>query len=279
MAAVFAPLEVPMNAILENLKSTGLNLSQFAKAGLILLVGTFVLGLLARFIFGKKSVLNHAVCSAIAIIFIYAITVVLRSCGANLTQFVAPLPFVELQGNNLSLLSLRDMEYTMLFSQVLSMIILTFLVNLAEGWLSKGKKFWSWFLLRIVIVLVGYAMHLVATYLFNRFLPEGLVTYAPTVLLGVLVLLLATGALKIVVGAILSTVNPIIGGLYTFFFANIIGKKLTAAVLTAAILAGLVFALEHVGITAIAIGAAALIAYIPFLILLVILWYLINKLL
>lgn len=279
MAAVFVLLEVLVNTILELLNTTGLNVTQMAESGLILLVGTFVLGVLSRFVFGKKSMLNHAVCSSIAIIFIYCITALITCCGVRADLLTAPLPFMEIRDNTLILLSPKGMDYTILFSQILSMIILTFLVSLAEGWLSKGKKFLAWLALRFLIVLIGYGLHLVATYLFNRFLPEGLVTYAPTVLLGILVLLLATGALKIVIGALLSTVNPIIGGLYTFFFANIIGKKLTASVLTCGILVGLILALEYIGVTVITIGSGILLLCIPFLILLVLLWYLINKLL
>ena len=41
------------------------------------------------------------------------------------------------------------------------------------------------------------------------------------ILLGLLILLLLVGALKIVIGALLATVNPRIGAFYTFFFATI----------------------------------------------------------
>ena len=80
------------------------------------------------------------------------------------------------------------------------------------------------------------ALHLIVTQLFTTYLPQGLVTYAPTILLALLVLLLLVGALKIVVGAILATVNPLIGAFYTFFFATIVGKALSKAMLTALLL-------------------------------------------
>ena len=90
-------------------------------------------------------------------------------------------------------------------------------------------------------------------------------------------LLLLTGALKILVGALLTTVNPIIGGLYTFFFATVIGKQISKATLTTVILAGLIIALKYAGVTVISIASAALIAYVPILILLMILWYIVCK--
>lgn len=257
--------------------SMGIDLYQFALGALILLVGSLLISLLGRFVFGEKSALCYAMSSAIAILFIYAVTVVLKSLGADFGQWIAPLPFVTVTDNSLALFSFQGAHYTTICTEILSMIILAFLVNIVDGWLSKAKNFFTWLFLRIVTVAVAYAMHLIVVWAFATFLPEGLVTYAPTVLLGVLVLMLLTGALKILVGLALSTVNPIIGGLYTFFFATIIGKKLSKAVLTTAILAALVLLLRYAGITAISIASAALIAYIPFMILLIAIWYLVNR--
>ena len=257
--------------------SMGIDLYQFALGALILLVGSLLISLLGRFVFGEKSALCYATSSAIAILFIYAVTVVLKSLGADFGQWIAPLPFVTVTDSSLMLFSFQSAHYTTICTEILSMIILAFLVNIVDGWLSKAKNFFTWLFLRIVTVVAAYAMHLIVVWAFATFLPEGLVTYAPTVLLGVLVLMLLTGALKILVGLALSTVNPIIGGLYTFFFATIIGKKLSKAVLTTAILAALVLLLRYVGITAISIAPAALIAYIPFVILLIAIWYLVNR--
>lgn len=267
-----------MDQIMQLFTSSGIRLDSFWKAALILLVGTFLLSVFGRFIFGKHSVLHNAVSSVIGILFIYAATVVLQSAGARFSSFIAPLPFVSISGSNLYLFSFQNAHYTTICAEVLSMIILAFLVNLADGWLPTGKKLFSWIFFRCLTVVIGYLMHLVVLWLFNAFLPEGLVTYAPVVLLALLVLLLLTGALKILVGALLATVNPIIGGLYTFFFATIIGKQVTKAVLTTAILAGIVMALQYLGIGVISIASAALAAYLPLLILLIILWFIVGKL-
>ena len=54
----------------------------------------------------------------------------------------------------------------------------------------------------------------------------------PGVLAGaVLTVLLLVGALKLVVGAVLATVHPLIGAFYTFFFATLVGKALTMCLL------------------------------------------------
>lgn len=266
-----------MEIITDFFSGIGINFDSFWKAALILLIGTFLLSIFGRFVFGKRSALNNAVSSAIGILFIYAVTVVLKSAGAQFESFIAPLPFVSISGDRLALFSFEGAHYTAICSEVLNMIILSFLVNLADGWLPKGKNIFSWLFFRCLTVIIAYLLHLIVVGLFAAYLPQGIVTYAPTVLLVLLVLLILTGALKIIVGALLSTVNPIIGGLYTFFFATVIGKQITKAVLTTAILAALVLALGYAGIGVISIASAALVAYIPFLIVLVVLWYIVIR--
>ena len=251
--------------------------ASFFKTALILLLGTFLLSVFGRFVFGKRSALNHAVSSAIGILFIYMITVILRSAGAGFESLIAPLPYVSISGTELSLFCFEGAHYATVCSEILSMIILAFLVNLADGWLPAGKNIFSWLFFRCLTVLIAYILHLIIVGLFATYLPDGIVTYAPTVLLFLLILLLLTGALKIVVGALLTTVNPIIGGLYTFFFATVIGKQISKAILTATILTALVLALQYAGIGVVSIASAALLAFIPLVIVLIALWYIVFR--
>lgn len=247
----------------------------YIKIALILLVGSFLMSLFGRFVFGKRSALNHAVSSAIGILFIYAITVVLESAGADFSRFIAPLPFVSISGSTLSLFSFTNAHYTTVCAEILSMIILAFLVNLADGWLPKGKNIFAWVFFRCLTVVIAYILHLLTVWLFATYLPQGIVTYAPVILLAILLLLLLTGALKIPVGALLTTVNPIIGGLYTFFFATVIGKQITKAIVTTVILIAMVLGLQYIGVSSVAIDSAAMVGYIPFLVVLVVLWYIV----
>lgn len=266
-----------MEAIVQFFSSIGIDFDTFWKAALILLLGTFLLSIFGRFVFGKRSALNNAVSSAFGILFIYAVSVVLRSAGAQFTAFIAPLPFVSISGEEMVLFNFMDAHYTTVCSEVLSMIILSFLVNLADGWLPRGKNVFSWVFFRCLTVVIAYLLHLIVVGLFATYLPEGIVTYAPVILLALLVLLLLTGVLKVLVGALLTTVNPIIGGLYTFFFATVIGKQITKAVLTTVILSGLVLLLRYIGVTVISIASAALVAYIPIMIVLIVLWFIVSR--
>lgn len=266
-----------MESITQFFHSYEIEFDSLWKAALILLLGTFLLTALGRLIFGKKSVFKNAASSSIGIIFIYAATVVLESAGAQFSSWIVPLPFVHIANGQLYLFDFMTAEYTQIFAQLLSMIILAFLVNLADTWLPKGKNIFSWIFFRTLTVVIGYALHVLSVGLLATYLPEGIVTYAPVVLLSILVLMLLTGALKILVGALIATVNPVIAALYTFFFANLVGRQITKAVLTTAILSGIVMLLRYVGIIAISVISSALIAYIPLMLLLILLWYIVCK--
>ena len=268
-----------MEIIVNLFHAIGLDFYDFAITVAVLLAGTVLLSLLGRFVFGKKSQLCSAISSAIGIVFIYALTVVLKSAGLHFDGILAPLPLVTIGNEVLTLFSFANAHYTVICSEILSMIILAFLVNLADGWMPKGKNLFTWLLCRCLTVLIAFAAHLLVVWLFGLLLPQGLVTYAPTVLLGLLIIMLLTGCLKIIVGALLATVNPIIGGLYTFFFATVIGKQVSKAMLTTLLLTGLVLLLRYLGIIIISVSMTALYAYIPFLLVLLALWYLVNRLL
>lgn len=268
-----------LNNMVSSLIGQEVDMTSFLILALVLTVSSLVFGFIGRFAFGKKSVLNQSVSSAIGILFIYAVTVVIYSYGLDLKILVSPLPFVRLQGESLSIFQFADSNYVIICGEVLNMVILAFLANLANSWMPHGKKLFSWLFFRVLSVAIGMVLFAIANYLLTTFLPEGLLTWAPVILLVLLVIMLLVGALKGLVGAVLVTVNPLIGFLYTFFFANVVGKMLTRAMLTTLLIAGLVYALNYFGVFAIAIGTAVLVAYIPILLLLLVLWYIVGKLL
>ena len=266
-----------MESIIAYFNSLNIDLPQALIVGAVFLIGVILIASIGRFIFGKKSTLGVAVSSTFGIVFIYLIAVLLRIGGSQFAPSITPLPFVAITDEALNFHVLTG-EFSYICAELLNMIILAFLVNLADRWLPKGKKLLSWIFFRIVTVALGYLMYVAVNYAFDALLLNSIAVYAPMVMLAILILLLLTGALKILVGAVLSiSLGPLVGALYTFFFANIIGKLVTRAVLTTAIITGLVYLLNHLGIFAISIISTALIAYIPFLVLLVIVWYITNK--
>ena len=150
-----------MDAIIKQLSSLDVDFWYLGKIALVLLLGTFLLSAFGRFIFGKRSALNNSVSSAIGILFLYAVTVVLNSAGTQFESFVAPLPFVTISGEEMRIFSFENAHYTVICSELLSMVILSFLVNLADGWLPRGKNIFSWLFFRCMTVVLALLLHLV----------------------------------------------------------------------------------------------------------------------
>ena len=266
-----------MEEIIAKLQEANVNPEVFVKASSILALGSLILGCIGRFVFGKKSAFFHAVSSSIGIIFVYAAVIVVYSVLPNLTKYIPEMPFVTFSESKMQLFSFQGSHYTIICTQLLNMVILAFLANLLDSCIPAGKNIILWLLAKCVTVVGAILLQLLVNWLIARFLPQGLIVYAPTILLGLLVLLLLVGALKFLVGAILTTVHPLIGAFYTFFFATLVGKSITKALLTTGILTGIIYALNYIGCYSISIASAALIAYLPLVILLAFTWYIINR--
>jgi len=267
-----------MESIVSYFADIGVDFLSFLKLAGILLLGALLVCSISRFIFKKQTLLCSAVSSSITIVFIYVVMVLILTVVTELRFLVTPLPFVSISAETISFFRFDDTGYTVIAAELLSMIILAFLVGLVDSWLPKGKNILSWTLWRILTVTVGFLLHYAAFMLIHRYLPQGIVLYAPVILLAILIIMLLTGALRLILGLILATVNPLIAALYTFFFATMIGKQVTKAVLTTGILSGIVLLMQDLGIAEMSIQTEALIAYIPFLLLLIPVWYLVCKL-
>lgn len=249
----------------------------FLKALAILVGCILVISIIGRLLFGKRSTLNQSISAGIGILFIYTVTILVYSYGISLDFLISPLPFVSISGEYLHIFNFVTADYVNVCGHVLDMIILAFLVNLVNSWLPLGKKLLGWLFFRVLSVGIAMLLHALVQNTVSAFQPEGLLTWAPVILLGLLVLMLAVGALKFLVGLIISTVNPLVGFLYTFFFANAVGKQLTRSILTTLLFCGLIYALNQSGIVSIFIGSAAIAAYLPLLSVLVILWYIVAR--
>lgn len=246
---------------------------------LIVAVSSLILGIIGRVFFGKRSSLNHSVSSAIGILFVYAVTIVIYTFDpVNLSRFLSPLPFVSFSGDYLQVFTFTGAEYSEICTQVLNMIILAFLVNLLDSFIPKGKNIFSWYLYRFVTVALAMVAQLLVTGLLIAFLPGVLVTYAPIILIAILVIAALLGVLKVVLGLVLAVTNPLLGAVYAFF-SSMIGKMLSKAMFTTLLLSSLVFILEKLGCTVICIAAAALSAYIPLILVLLIMWYILGHVL
>ena len=241
---------------------------------------SLILGVLGRMVLGKRSSLNHSVSSAMAILLIYALTIVVYTLKPwNLEMFLSPLPFATFAGDYLIILPIHDTAFPALCTEILSMVILAFLINLVGTFMPKGETVISWYLYRFLAVIVCMGLHFGTCWAFETFLPEVLVTYAPSILLILLLLIVFSGIISLILGAILTLNSPFLGAMYTFFFSNVVGKQVSKALFTTLILCAVIYLVGFFGFTVITITAAALLTYIPLAFILLALWYLIGHVL
>ena len=259
--------------------------SQEELAALIPYFAIFVLalvgmGLLGRLFLGKRSNLNHAFSSTMAVLYIYITTIAIYAFHPwNLSKLLSPLPFVTLAGNSLVFFPFQGTSLTLICTQLLSLLILSFLVNLIDSIIPQGENLVVWLLLRVLTVIFSMSLHLLANWAFHRFLPEFLITYAPMILLTVLGLCLLTTVVSVLLGLAIAVVHPILGAMCTFFFSNILGKQISKAVLTTLLLCLLFAATEYLGICTLDISQASLLGYLPAAGLVMILWCVLGRVL
>ena len=241
---------------------------------------SLVLGGISRLVLGKRSSLSLSVSSVMATLFIYTITVVIYTFKPwNLDILLSPLPFVTFSDHYLIVHPITDLTFPALCSDLLSLLILTFLINLVDALIPDGEGIVNWLLLRLMTVLGCFALHLLVSWAFRTSLPEALVTYAPSILLAVLLVLLGSGVLSLVLGLLIAITSPFLGAMYSFFFSNIVGKQISKSIFTCGVLCGIFYLMERFGLVVILISPAALLTYIPLALVLLALWFLLGHVL
>lgn len=257
-----------------------LDLVSAAKFMLYFSAISLILGVLGRLVLGKRSSLNLSVSSAMGILFVYAVTIAIYTFRPwQLDALLSPLPFVTFSTDYLILLPITDIQFQTLCTQLLSLIVLAFLVNLVDTLLPKGETVIGWLLLRFMTMALCMGLHLAVNWAFRTYLPDVLVSYAPMILLVLLGICLMSGLVNLLLGMVIAVTNPFLGAMYTFFFSNIVGKQVSKAIFTSAIICVVLYLLDVLGYTVICISAAALMTYIPLALVLLALWYLIGSIL
>lgn len=243
----------------------------------ILVIAMVLLGFIGKAVFGSGSSLNQSLSLAMGILCVYTLTIVVYTFNPRgLSKLLAPLPFVTFRSEELYIFSFAATDFPTVCSQILSMVIVSFLVNMMDSIMPKGKHLLGWIFYRFLTVVLAMILHYIVVWVFNTFMPGVMVAYAPMILLGTLVIMVFLGLLKAILSLVLTLTNPLLGGLYTFFFSNKVGKQISKALFTTLILCLLVYALNYFGYSVISISPAALLSYIPLIVALLFLWYLIG---
>lgn len=271
-----------IDSIQSALDSTGSLIPTTMEALILLFLGLIVfslgLGMVFRLFFGPHCTVNRSISGFLGILFVYAITVTVYTLKPwNLNQYLSPLPFAIFRSDILILSYSACSTISLLSAQLLSLIILSFIIHLLNFLLPNGHSFLGWLFFRIMAVALAIFLNLAANWALNAFLPGVFANSAPVVLLGVLIAALLVSLFNPLLCVLFTVANPLIGLLYTFFFSNTIGKNLTRAVLSSALTCGLFYLMEYAGFSVIDITHKALLIYAPFAAVLLGIWYVFDS--
>lgn len=240
----------------------------------LLIVFVLGLGLVFRLFFGRNCAVNRGISGFLEVLFIYAATVTVYTLKPwNLSQYLAPLPFAIFRGDILIVSYSACSTIPLLCSQLLSLIILCFIVHLLNFILPRGRSFVPWLLMRAVCVVLAVGVDLAANWALNTFLPAVIAESAPVALITVLAVTLLVSLFNPLLCILFTAANPIVGLLYTFFFSNTIGKNLTRAVLSAGMVFALFYGMDYFECIVIDITPGALLRNSPFALALLGVWY------
>lgn len=233
---------------------------------------------LVRRIFGKDSGLKQALVSSLGILVLYGLYVVICTFDpAGLRRFTAPLPYVRFGGGYVTLFDFSAASFPDICVEVLSMLLLAYLVNQIGSFAPSKVKPLRWLITRLLCAFLSIFVHYLVYGLLNKFvltaLPGPLVEYAPMILVSILLFMFLLGLLKFILGLFLTVVNPLLGGVYAFFFMNKIGKNISRAIGTTTALTLFTAALRHFGCASFSIAPEKLVSYIPFCLCIMLLWF------
>ena len=259
---------------------TELSFMSVAEFMLYFAVASLILGIMSRVVLGKRSSLNHSLSSVMGILFIYVMTTIVYTFKPwNLDLLLSPLPFATFSEHYLIIHPINGLEFPALCEEILSLIILAFLVNLIDAFMPNGESIIGWLLLRLITVLACFALHILVSWAFHTYMPVSIENYAPMILLIILGVFVFSGVLTMILGLVISITNPFLGAMYSFFFSNVVGKQISKALFTAVIICVILYVMAVFDLVVIIINAEALLTYIPLAAVTILLWFLIGHLL
>lgn len=244
---------------------------------LVAIVAIFVVAGIFRLSLGKGSMINGAIASAVAILTIYVITVLLYSFGSKLNVLFEPLPFVTVSEDYLTIFPIFESSMHEFCREVVNLTILAYVMNLMETWLPKGDKLGSWFSFRFFALVIAVCVHYTVSLLLKHVVPESVLIVVPIYLMGIIALAFLLGVLKMIIGGESFFVKNFLGAFHGFFFSNDMGKQLMRAMTTTIILTIFVIILNYLSFTTVAIASVTIFAYLPIIVVGLILWYVIAK--
>jgi hypothetical protein len=240
-----------------------------------------VFSIIRKLFFAKRINLQHSVVSALGILMMYAACIMIYIFDPiGLKRYLVPLPFITMGEEQMNIFSFGQALDSEIFIQLLSMLLLAFLVNQIYHFEPKEVKFLGWLIFRLCSTGIAIAVHIGVCWGLRKLhlekLPEFVLNYGPIMLIGFILLTFLIGCIKKTLSFFMKKQNPAFEGMNTFYFTNKFGLQISRGLGTTAILTVLVRGLELLDYHQLPINKDALQEYFPLFGLFFLLWTIIG---
>lgn len=238
----------------------------------------FILAALIRVVADKASRYNHALASAMAILFVYMFLMLIHNESApGFTKDAFEiLPLIDYKDNRITLFAFSGDNILGIFKELLYAFILSFILIGLDDLIPDAKNGLAWIVLQVVIACISVFLYWGVIKAINVFLPGVLDSYAPLILGCILLFMIALGVMKLILSLLLVAVNPLLGAISAFFGTSPLGKALGKAALCALILCAVAFFMGANGLSAFQLANLNFaVCVLPMLVLLL-LWFVVG---
>lgn len=220
-------------------------------------LGIFLVSVILK-LANKAPHLRAGIVAALSILIMYVVCLLIYiHKPLGLQNYIAPLPFIRLEGESLTLGVYEIAEggfvdIPRFCSQILSMFLLAFLVSQIYAYRPGNLKSPGWLVFRLFSTLFCIVIHYALCKVIQKILDkvpadgflESALPYIPIGFIGFLLLAFTFGWAKIILKHFFKVVNPTYEGLSGFFFKNEFGKIVTRAMYSTLLLTLFAYGLQ-----------------------------------
>lgn len=248
--------------------------------GLIIAV-VFMLAVMIRIIADKASKYNHALASAMALLFVYIFLMMIHD--TNPPEFVKEalriLPLIDYESGVVTIFKFSGDNFLPIFEELLYAFILSFILIGLDDLIPDAKNAIAWIVLQVIIAAVSVFLYWGVIKAINAMIPGILDSYAPLILGCILLFMIGLAILKLILGLLVVAVNPLLGAVSAFFGTSPVGKSLGKAALCALFLCAVAFFVGNAGLTTFALADLTfMVCFLP-LFVVMLLWFVVGNVL
>lgn len=250
---------------------------------LFYLIGVaLILAAMVRLIHKKTSQYNHALSSAMALMFMYLLMILLHRVIPEIVDPVLdklPLIDVNFEKGTISLFQFSGERFSESCQELVYLMILSFCLIGLDDIIPDAKNTPSWMLLQFIIACIALAIYCFVLKAINMFLPDLFNSFAPMILVSILLFMVFLGLLKVILTLMVVAVNPLLGAISAFFSGNKLGMALGKSVMCSFVMIAMTIFLKFKELTVISIADMTFLVCLLPLVILALLWVVIGHIL